>query len=87
MRSGLCVIGSDIARRLSLPLYVGGAASESTRLAKGEGADMIVMSAHGHVGLRRVLVRSVAEVIVRRADCPVLIVKAKQQVAAAGAAR
>jgi len=42
MRSGLCVIGSDIARRVLLPLYVRNPATESTRLAKGEGADMIV---------------------------------------------
>jgi nucleotide-binding universal stress UspA family protein len=38
-------------------------------------ADLIVMGTHGRTGLNRLMMGSVAEVVVRRADCPVLTVK------------
>ena len=39
------------------------------------GADLIVMGTHGRTGLRRILMGSVAEMVMRRARCPVLTVK------------
>jgi nucleotide-binding universal stress UspA family protein len=39
------------------------------------GADLIVMGTHGRTGLRRVLMGSVAENVVRRAPCAVLTVR------------
>jgi len=36
---------------------------------------MIVMGSHGRSGLGRLLMGSVAESVLRRAECPVLIVK------------
>ncbi|HTU17797.1 MAG TPA: universal stress protein [Gemmataceae bacterium] len=44
-------------------------------VAKEIGADLIVMGTHGRTGLRRWLMGSVAEHIVRRASCPVLTVR------------
>jgi universal stress protein A len=38
--------------------------------------DLIVMGTHGHSGLKRLLVGSVTEEVVRRAHCPVMVVKA-----------
>ncbi len=38
-------------------------------------ADLVVMGTHGRRGLSRVLMGSVAEEVVRRAECPVLLVK------------
>jgi nucleotide-binding universal stress UspA family protein len=38
-------------------------------------ADLIVMGTHGRTGLNRLLMGSVAEMILRRAPCPVLTVK------------
>jgi nucleotide-binding universal stress UspA family protein len=38
-------------------------------------ADLIVMGTHGKTGLRRLLLGSVAEHIVRHADCPVVTVR------------
>ena len=37
--------------------------------------DLIVMGTHGHRGLSRLLLGSVAETVVRRATCPVLTIK------------
>jgi nucleotide-binding universal stress UspA family protein len=39
-------------------------------------AGLIVMGIHGHSGLRRLLMGSVAEHVVRKASCPVLTVRA-----------
>jgi universal stress protein A len=43
--------------------------------AKEEDVDLIVMSSHGRTGLSRVLLGSVAEEVMRKAECPVMIVK------------
>ena len=38
-------------------------------------ADYVVMGCHGRAGVSRVLLGSVAETVVRRAPCPVLVVR------------
>ncbi len=43
--------------------------------AKTCAADLIIMGSHGRRGLARVVLGSVAEDVVRRADCPVLVVR------------
>jgi nucleotide-binding universal stress UspA family protein len=43
-------------------------------LAENEGVDLIVTSSHGRSGLSRVLMGSVAEEIIRKSPCPVLVV-------------
>jgi nucleotide-binding universal stress UspA family protein len=48
---------------------------EILRLAEASHADIIVMGTHGRSGLRRLLLGSVAEEVLRQATCPVLIVK------------
>ena len=47
------------------------------QVAKTIGADLIVMGTHGRRGLRRMLLGSVAETVVRSAPCPVLTVRTK----------
>lgn len=42
-------------------------------------ADLIVMASEGRTGLRRVLIGSVAERVVRHAKCPVLIVRSRKR--------
>jgi nucleotide-binding universal stress UspA family protein len=49
---------------------------EILRTAQESGSDLIVMGTHGRTGLRRLLVGSVAEQVLRKAGCPVLTVKA-----------
>ena len=56
-------------------LSEGDPATEILRVAQESQCDWIVMGIHGRSGLARLLMGSVAEQIVRKALCPVLIVK------------
>lgn len=49
--------------------------TEVLRAADEVGADLIVMGTHGRTGVGRLLMGSVAELVVRRAPCPVLTLK------------
>lgn len=56
---------------------VGDARDVIDQVAETIGADLIVMGTHGRRGLRRMLLGSVAETVVRSAPCPVLTVRTK----------
>jgi len=53
----------------------GDPATEILRLAEESKCDLIVMGTHGRTGLRRLLMGSVAEQVVRKAPCPVFTLK------------
>jgi nucleotide-binding universal stress UspA family protein len=53
------------------------------RFAEAEDVDLIVMGTHGRGGLRRLLMGSVAEGVVRGAPCPVLTYRPKAEQEAA----
>ena len=57
-------------------LTMGDPAGEIVRIAAEEGAEMIVLGTHGRSGMSRMLMGSVAEAVVRRAPCPVLVYRA-----------
>ncbi len=71
--------------RYELLVVTGDAAGEVLQAATRLGIDLIVMATHGRTGLRRFVVGSVTERVVREAQCPVLTVKPKA--ARAGASR
>lgn len=48
---------------------------EIVRLAKEHAADLIVISTHGHTGLKHIVLGSVAERVVRHGHCAVLVVR------------
>lgn len=48
--------------------------NEIVRYAQENDIDLIVMGTHGREGVARVMIGSVAEMVVRRAPCPVLTV-------------
>jgi nucleotide-binding universal stress UspA family protein len=64
---------ADTAVPFTHRLTMGDPAAEIVRIATDEQAEMIVLGTHGRTGLSRLLMGSVAEAIVRRAPCPVLI--------------
>ena len=57
-------------------LTMGDPAGEIVRIAAEEGAEMIVLGTHGRSGMTRLLMGSVAEAVVRRAACAVLVYRA-----------
>jgi nucleotide-binding universal stress UspA family protein len=61
--------------RLEHVLADGDPAAEIARVAAEERCGLIVMGTHGRTGLRRLLMGSVAEKVVREASCPVVTVK------------
>jgi universal stress protein A len=65
-------------------MTMGDPAGEVVRIAEEEKAEMIVMGTHGRTGLTRLLMGSVAEAIVRRAPCPVLVYRESAEKLAAG---
>lgn len=56
---------------------VGDPAKSIVLAAKEGGVDLIVMSTHGRSGIRGLFFGSVAEKVVRNAECPVLTMKPK----------
>ncbi len=63
-------------------LLSGSPADEIVRFADNENADLIVLGTHGRTGLRRMLMGSVAEAVVRRANCSVFTFKQPHAVVA-----
>lgn len=63
----------DRVKRLVL---VGHPVLEIVNQARIEAADLIVIPTHGRTGISHVLFGSVAEKVVRKAPCPVLVVRA-----------
>jgi nucleotide-binding universal stress UspA family protein len=56
---------------------IGSPATEIVAAAKDLHADLICIGTHGRGGLARVILGSVAEMVVRQAPCPVLTVRPK----------
>jgi universal stress protein A len=56
-------------------LVEGTPVAEILRVAQESNCDLIVMGSHGRTGLAHLLMGSVAEHVVRKATCPVLIAK------------
>lgn len=55
------------------------------RVAEHEGADLIVMGTHGRRGVQRAIYGSVAEEVLRTADCPVFTARVRKERPNAGA--
>ena len=57
---------------------LGRPASEIAAVAKEIDADLIIISTHGHTGLKHVFLGSVTENVARIAPCPVLVVREEE---------
>ncbi len=69
----------DLHPMMRAVLRNGDVRDEILSVAKQEGANLIVMGTHGRRGIRRALMGSVAEAIVRTAECPVITVRMKEE--------
>ena len=57
----------------------GSPADEIVDAAKEMGVDLIILSTHGRTGLKHLLLGSMTENVVRRAPCPVLVVRERER--------
>jgi len=55
-------------------LVLGLAGKELLRIAQSVGAAYIIVGTHGRTGLNRLLIGSTAEFVMRRSDCPVIVI-------------
>jgi nucleotide-binding universal stress UspA family protein len=69
-RTAAALTGCEIDRRVEL----GDVATTICRVAEEIPADVIVVGSHGRTGLKRMLLGSVSEHVVRHSPCPVLVV-------------
>jgi nucleotide-binding universal stress UspA family protein len=60
---------------VSVKIDFGDPGHQVAEFAQEQGADLIVLSSHGRTGIKRLLIGSVAERIVRLAHCPVLVLR------------
>lgn len=67
--------GPDLKYPVETRLILGLDREEILRTAQEVGCDLIVMGTHGRTGLGRLLMGSVAEAVLPRASCPVMVVK------------
>ena len=79
-------IGDNFADRIDLVevqqlVEFGSSYKNIVDLAEKENVDMIVMSTHGRTGLDHMILGSVAEKVVARAPCPVLVVPRRARLA------
>lgn len=64
--------------RFFVHVRLGAPATEILALAQEVGAHIVLVGSHGRTGLRRVLMGSVSEKVVREAKCPVLVVRERE---------
>ena len=60
---------------VSIDVRLGDPGHEIADLVLQEKADMIVLTSHGRTGIKRLLIGSVAERVIRLAHCPVLVLR------------
>ncbi|WP_255190619.1 universal stress protein [Natronobeatus ordinarius] len=68
-------IAAEHGREIETETTYGHAAKALVSYANDHDADHIVVGSRGRSGAKRLLLGSVAETIVRRADCPVVVVR------------
>jgi nucleotide-binding universal stress UspA family protein len=71
------LISKEIPRgiKVNAKVLVGTAANDIVNTAVDESVDLIVIATHGETGWRRFVFGSVAEKVVRLAECPVLTIQ------------
>ena len=60
---------------LKVDVVIGDPGHKITEIAERESTDLIVIPSHGRTGIKRMLIGSVAERVVRLAHCPVLVLR------------
>ena len=64
---------SDPAERIHFAARIGDPGTKIVEYAREIKADLIVMPSHGRTGIKHLLLGSVAERVIRLAECPVMV--------------
>lgn len=64
--------------KLKFTAQFGDPGSRIAEFAKSKEAGLVVISSHGHTGLSRLMLGSVAERVVRLSPCPVLVLRGNE---------
>lgn len=70
------VVPADAQVAFEQRLIIGSPAEELVKFAANHAVDLIVIGTHGRTGVLRLLMGSVAEAVLRHAECPVLTLRA-----------
>ncbi|MDA1049306.1 MAG: universal stress protein [Planctomycetota bacterium] len=62
-------------KHIHIDVVIGDPGHEIAEIAEREAVDLIVMPSHGRTGIKRMLIGSVAERVVRLAHCPVMVLR------------
>lgn len=77
-------LASELRPRVSSPVTarveLGRPTDSVCAMARAAKADLIILTTHGRTGLKRMLIGSTAEAVVRYAKCPVLVVRSMEEV-------
>ena len=71
--SNLIEDNSEKCKGCTGEVVVGEPAEKIVEIAKAKGSDLVIMCTHGAKGLEKILLGSVTERVLKRADCPLLI--------------
>ncbi|MDG1897462.1 MAG: universal stress protein [Fuerstiella sp.] len=63
------------AAEATMSVLLGTPGTEIADYAKDQGADLIVIPSHGYHGVKRIFLGSVAERVIRHAECSVLVLR------------
>jgi nucleotide-binding universal stress UspA family protein len=69
------VLADGKYRGVQVKVLVGDPGHSIADFAQDIGAELIILPSHGRTGLKRMLIGSVAERVVRLAHCPVLVLR------------
>ncbi len=76
--AGPLKLNQDAPVSVETLVCIGRPFEEIVNAARSVYADIIVIATHGHTGLKHVLLGSTTELVVRHADCPVLVLRERE---------
>ncbi|MEK6248812.1 MAG: universal stress protein, partial [Planctomycetales bacterium] len=68
-------LNRDEYQEIDIAVAIGDPGHEIIKFASSLNAELIVLPSHGRTGIKRLLIGSVAERVMRLAECPVLVLK------------
>ncbi len=80
IESTLKEAGYDGAISMLVHVRIGEPGPQTLALAEEVGANLIILGSHGRTGVKRLLLGSVSEYVVRSAKCPVLVTRTREYV-------